>query len=218
MGATIAAVGEPTEQLDIVNPATGDLVSTTDRATVHETGAWHQVFHCLVVSQARRSVVLQRRSPAKRAFPGKLDLSVTGHLSAGEAPLDGIREAEEELGVPLDPKRLVPLGTRLLADDGGEDFNRERVHAYMYPDNRQLDGYAPPIAEVDGLVEVEAGNLIRLLGEPGLRVPALSWHQGGAIAAAEIERDDLVTPSDGYWIVMAVMAERYLDGEHPLAV
>ncbi|MGI9609516.1 MAG: NUDIX hydrolase, partial [Acidimicrobiia bacterium] len=67
------------ERLDIVSPATGAVLDSSTRAEVHESGQWHQVFHCLVLRPSDKSIILQRRALSKAAFPGLLDLSVTGH-------------------------------------------------------------------------------------------------------------------------------------------
>lgn len=203
-----------TERIDVVSPATGDVLATEDRAVVHTDGLWHQVFHCLVVRPSAQSVVLQRRAFTKPAFPGKLDLSATGHLEAGETPLDGLREFEEELGIQLDPEHLIPLGTRLLADDNGEGKNRERVHVFFVLDDRPITDYRPPPHEVADIVELDVTDLLAILGDHSVRVTARSSANGDEL----VGNADLVEGADGYWTVLAVMAQRALAGETLLAV
>ncbi len=206
------------ELLDVVDPATGAVLEARPRSEVHRDGLWHQVFHCLVVRPSAGSVVLQERSPHKAAFPGKLDLSATGHLAAGETPAEGIRELHEELGVDLDPDQLVPVGTRLLADDGGEGQNRELVHLYFCADDRSLASYTPAPDEVSALVEVSAESLVALSADPELVVPALRWTPDTGSQPIELRRSALVADAGQYWIVLAIMAVRFLRGEHPLAI
>lgn len=220
------------EQLDIVTP-TGDYLRTADRAEVHDGGHWHQVFHCLVIrpgSPAR--VVLQRRHHSKAAFPGLLDLSATGHLTAGESPRDGVRELNEELGIDASIDDLVPIGLRLLVDDEGEGHNRERVHLYFMTDDRPLDSYSPEPTEVESLVEVGAGDLLNLINEivtadqrPGDGSPSttstidgLEWRPGSGVRRTAVGANDLIKPSDGYWTVLLVMAERFAAGAGALAI
>jgi len=210
------------EPLDIVT-ATGAHVRSAGRREVHDGGHWHQVFHCLVVRSAPPArVVLQRRHRAKVAFPGLLDLSATGHLTAGERPVDGVRELNEELGIQVTPADLVPIGVRLLADDdGGEGHNRERVHLFFVTDDRPLDHYDPDPDEVESLVEVGAGDLLRLFDHqphPAPSVEACEWQPGSPPVQVTIDRSDLVAPVDGYWIVLLVMAERFVASEGPLAI
>ncbi len=221
------------ELLDVVE-ATGAPLGRAGREEVHRRGLWHEVFHCLVVRpDPPARVVLQRRRRAARAFPGQLDLTVTGHLAAGEQPLDGRREISEELGIEVRPEQLVPLGVRLLADDAGEGRNRERAHAYLLPDDRPLTAYPLDPSEVEGLVELTVADLLRLLagaaaaadgpvagGDAAVTVPCreISAAPGSVPVETTCRPDDLVLPLDGYWTVVAVMAERLVAGHRPLAV
>lgn len=208
----------PEELLDVVDPVSGEVVEQRTRSDVHRLGLWHQVFHCLVVRPSARTVVLQRRSADKSAFPNQLDLSATGHLSAGESALDGVRELNEELGIEIDLDDLVPLGQRLLADDLGEGTNREIVNLYFLADDRALEGYRPDASEVSGLVELAATDLLDLLADREPRCSAQEWDPEGGRRSIEVEREDLVVDVSGYWVVVAVMADRFLSGATPIAV
>lgn len=206
------------ELLDVVDPVSGRVLEQRSRGDVHRLGLWHQVFHCLVVRPASGTVVLQRRSASKAAFPDLLDLSATGHLEAGEAPIEGIRELREELGIDPDPDRLTALGHRLLADDQGEGLNRELVHLYFLADDRPIDRYRPALDEVSGLVELAAGDLLELLADRVATVPAMEWSPPEGSRSIAVGRNDLVDDVSGYWVVVAVMADRFLRGLSPVAV
>lgn len=208
----------PEEELDVIEPD-GTWIGRRTRGEVHAEGLWHQVFHCLVVrTGAPARVVLQQRHEGVRSFPGKLDLSATGHLEAGESPLEGVRELVEELGVEVDPGRLVPLGARLLVDDGGEGRNRERVNAYLLADDRPLERFRPDPSAVAALVELGTADLLALLADPAHRAPARRWTPGAAVGDCTVTAADLVPAVDGYWTVLAVMADRFAKGERPLAI
>lgn len=207
------------ELIDVVDPATGERLDTRPRSAAHAEGLWHQVFHCMVIRRSARSIVLQLRSEAKAAFPGKLDLSVTGHLEAGESPSEGIREAEEELGVSFDAASLVPVGTRLLADDNGEGRNRERVNVFFLADERPIEAYDPPEEEVAGLVEIGIDDFLAALANPDLVVEVKAVAAGTErVTAQSFTRQDLVEGGSGYWVVLGAMAGRFADGEEPIAV
>ena len=207
------------ELLDVVTP-TGTFIQTLGRKEVHEQGLWHQTFHCLVVRPAQRSVILQERSPKKSSFGGLCDLSVTGHLEAGETPEEGIRELREELGVDdVTVDQLVPVGVRLLADDLGEGHtNRERVHVFFLADDRPVSQYSPPEAEVSALVEVDVDDFVALFGPDQPSVPATRHEVGAQAIPTQLRAENLVVPTDGYWVVLAVMARRFINGELPIAV
>jgi hypothetical protein len=143
---------------------------------------------------------------------------VAGHLRAGEEPLHGIRELREELGIDVDPSRLVSLGRRMLADDAGEGRNREIAHVYLLMDDTPLANFNLDPAEIGGLVELTIVDLLAMLEDPMLSV------QGHAIDASGTNEDvmccvrDLVPVIDGYWVVLATMALQHARGLHPLGI
>lgn len=194
-------------------------MGSVGRSEVHRDGLWHEVFHCLIVRTTLPArVVLQRRRLQARAFAGLLDLSVTGHLLAGESPVEGVRELREELGIDVSPDRLVALGTRLIADDSGEGRNRELAHVFLLADDRPLVDFRLDPDEVGGLVEISVDDLLVVLRVPDAVVPCTEIGTAGVARATTCTRGDLVTPLDGYWTVLAVMADRFAKGESPLAI
>ena len=50
----------------------------------------------------------------KKVFPGLWDISVAGHIAAGESILDAaLREVHEELGLEIKSEDLLKIGTRM---------------------------------------------------------------------------------------------------------
>ena len=89
-------------------------VPTGERKTrhaVHRDGDWHAAIHLWIVD-ARGYPWLQRRSTTKDLAAGKVDVSVGGHLAAGETWQDALRESHEELGILLTPGDVTVLGTQ----------------------------------------------------------------------------------------------------------
>ena len=84
---------------------------TRSRVEAHEQGLWHRTVHVWVVN-ARGEVLLQKRAPGLVSRPGKWDISVGGHIHAGESSMDAaIRETKEELGFNVNPDELKFLFT-----------------------------------------------------------------------------------------------------------
>lgn len=159
------------EPLDVLGPdgrATGVVKA---RGKVHEDGDWHRAIHIWVVQQ-ERYVLLQRRSRDKELEPLRLDVSVGGHLRAGETLLDALREAEEELGLELRPGQVEYLGTavseRRYPDHEPPLLDREHQDVYVVRDDRPLQAYRLQASEVDTLYEVPLEKAIALFeaGEP----------------------------------------------------
>lgn len=104
------------EKIDVLDgrgEKTGRIVWKSE---AHRAGLWHRCFHCWILSPETESVgpylFVQRRAPGKETWPDRLDVTVGGHLGAGEEPLDGLREVEEELGLKVMSDELILLGTR----------------------------------------------------------------------------------------------------------
>jgi isopentenyldiphosphate isomerase len=99
------------ELLDVLTPdglPTGRIKAKPD---VHRDGDWHRAAHVWLVTPDAR-VLLQRRAAMKENWPDLWDVSVAGHISAGESAIDAaIREAHEELGLVLAAGDLTHLGT-----------------------------------------------------------------------------------------------------------
>lgn len=220
MAVTDSAPG--VEHLDVVDEV-GRYLRTAPRDEVHERGEWHRVFHCQVVTlrDGVPTAVLQQRSRSKAAFAGLIDISAAGHLAAGETPLDGVRELEEELGVRAAGTDLVSLGVRRLADDSGEGrLNCELTSVYLLRDDRPLTDYVLARDEVDAVLDAPIADLLGLFsGAPSISVQgvASAGHPDASEIALEVTLDDFV-PSSEYWVVLMVMAQRFLAGQGPLAV
>jgi isopentenyldiphosphate isomerase len=178
------------ELLDVFDDR-GCHAGTKRRGDVHRDGDWHLAFHLWVVRAD--GVLLQRRASTKGSWPGRLDASAAGHLLAGEAIRDGLREAEEELGVAYAFEALTPLGVHRVADaerDGAT--NRELQHVFGVRDDRPLKAWtAFDRIELDGLVLVGHAAFAALAaGAPGA-VPGTAW-DGERLAPIEVAARELV--------------------------
>jgi len=75
------------------------------------------------VRNSSGALFIPRRAPTKRLFPDSLDVSVGGHVSAGETyAVSLMREAEEELGIR--DKRWLEIGAFAPHSHGVSAFMR----------------------------------------------------------------------------------------------
>jgi isopentenyldiphosphate isomerase len=211
------------EMLDVFDDL-GCHLGVKSRDAVHQSGDWHRVFHCQIaaIRNGVPVVVLQRRSNRKAAFPGLLDLSAAGHLAAGEAPLDGVRELTEELGVSPNREKLVLLGERRLVDDSGEGrLNKEITSVFLLRDDRPLNGYVLQRAEVDAVFDAPIDDLLALFAGDINNVELFGVEHAGSEKAREVSAQVSLTdfvPGQSYWVSLFIMCERFLRGERPLAI
>ncbi|MFD0589542.1 NUDIX domain-containing protein [Paenibacillus sp. GCM10027627] len=157
----------PEERFDIydehMNP-----IGTATRSETHANGYWHRSFHCWLTRDDgdKRYVWFQLRQLSKDTNPGCYDITVAGHLAAGETVMDASRELEEEIGVAASFEELVPLG-QIREEDSGMaggtpyiDREVSDVFALRYP--YPLDTLRLQQDEVAGVFEAEIAELLSL--------------------------------------------------------
>ena len=77
---------------------TGEVLT---RKEVHKRGLWHRIIVIAIINE-KNEILIQQRSDDKDKNPGMWDISVTGHLSAGQDSLTAAtREISEEVSVSL---------------------------------------------------------------------------------------------------------------------
>lgn len=207
------------ELLDVLTDD-GIVIGTATRRDVHEQGLWHRTFHALVVRPGLPARVVFQRRAATSAFAGLLDFTAAGHLAAGEEPVDGARELEEEVGLSVVSTDLVAVGVHRIIDHRDGITNREQVHVFFVRSDLALDRFHPDPAEVSSLVEVDVEALLRLVDptSPTKRIDAREWEPGAAVIDVELGPDDLMPGYDDYLIKTMIMAERFAAGRSPIAL
>ena len=94
------------ELYDLVDENNNPLGLTKPKSQVHRDGDWHRAVHVWIVNQ-NKEVLVQKRTPTKTLSPNLWDLSMGGHISAGEEPVHAaMRELKEELGMEVNPEDL----------------------------------------------------------------------------------------------------------------
>lgn len=93
------------EMVDVYDSLTGEKTGEViSKNEAHSKGIWHSAIHILLVNKERNKILLQKRCADKKLYPNRWDITVGGHISAGEEALvSAHRELEEELG--LDSKK-----------------------------------------------------------------------------------------------------------------
>ena len=107
------------ERFDILDGSGAPVGQARPRSEVHARGLWHRAFHLFLVARLDGvpHALLQRRSEDKDTSPGKLDVAVGGHFSAGETIVEAVREVEEELGLRVSVGELTFLWTQAVVHE-----------------------------------------------------------------------------------------------------
>lgn len=107
------------------------------KSEAHRNGYLHPTIHVWILT-ADKKVLIQQRSFKKDTFPGLWDVSVAGHISAGEDPLSSaVREIEEEVGLQISSNELIFIGTQLAKHLHAEHLIDHELH-YIYLLQREI--------------------------------------------------------------------------------
>ncbi len=151
------------ELIDILTPDGLPTGLTRPKPEVHRDGDWHRAAHLWIATPDGR-VLLQRRAEVKESWPGLWDVSVAGHVNAGEGAREAaVREAFEELGVRIAADELVQLGTlRYQAVlNGGAYIENELHEVFFVRRELETDSLMLDPAEVAEVALVAPGELDR---------------------------------------------------------
>jgi len=100
------------ELIDILTSEGKPTGKTALKSEAHKNGWFHATVHIWLYTTDEK-ILLQKRALSKKVFPGLWDISVAGHIGAGEAILTSAkREVFEEIGLHLNEDDFIKIGTR----------------------------------------------------------------------------------------------------------
>jgi isopentenyldiphosphate isomerase len=155
------------EYLDIVDQNGKPTGSIALKSEAHAKGLYHNTIH-LWLYTSKGEILLQQRSHKKVIFPLLWDVSVAGHIDAGETfTAAALRETEEEIGLQLQPDDLLQIGTRLHESsyNSGALIDNEFHQIYIARLPVGLNQLIPQIEEVEDLKLVSFRQFKDLLNQ-----------------------------------------------------
>ena len=101
------------ELIDITTKNGKPTGKTALKSEAHKNGWFHTTVHVWLYTKNQK-ILLQQRAFTKKVFPGIWDISVAGHIAAGEGVLEAAkREVFEEIGLSLDLSDFKKITTRI---------------------------------------------------------------------------------------------------------
>ena len=98
------------ELIDILNAKGEKTGETCMKSEVHKKGIFHASVHIWIYDN-NGNILVQRRAMDKDTHPNHWDVSVAGHVGAGELPvISAIREVKEEIGLKIKEDNLEEIG------------------------------------------------------------------------------------------------------------
>lgn len=150
------------------------------RGDVHRLGLWHRAIIVALVNDDNK-VLIQKRSLKKEKFPGLWDLSVAGHLPAGQDSVScAAAEVMEEVGYML-PKKVQLRDFRFMFS-----FRNQISLSDTFIENQFYDFFIYNVGDLDistlSVQENEVSEIkwatafeIKTLAAQGLMHPRNEW-------------------------------------------
>jgi len=120
------------ELIDVLDKTGKFTGQTALKSIVHRLGLYHASIHIWLYTLDNK-ILVQKRAKQKEVFPDLWDISVAGHISAGENPKQAaLREIEEEIGIYPTMEELDFIGIYLSEKQPKPDlFDNEFHHIYI---------------------------------------------------------------------------------------
>lgn len=100
------------EIIDILDENGNYTGKTCLKSEAHAYGYFHPTVHIWLYTTDKK-ILLQKRALTKKVFPGLWDISVAGHVAAGESiETAALREIKEEIGIRINSKELEKINIR----------------------------------------------------------------------------------------------------------
>lgn len=149
-----------------------DIVTKTGRPTghsalkqeIHKKGHYHNTVHIWFYT-LKGDILLQQRAASKVICPLLWDVSVAGHIDAGETLKSGaVRETKEEIGLTIAENNLVKIGVfECFKKYNNGIIDNEFHHTFIAELKTGLNQLIPQKEEVEALKLVSTEAFMQLL-------------------------------------------------------
>ena len=155
------------EYIDIVTKSGRPTGKIALKSEAHKNGWYHNTIH-LWLYTSNGEILLQQRSQKKLISPLLWDVSVAGHIDAGESFIEAaLRETKEEIGLDLNPNDLKKIGVKLHESsyDNGNIRDYEFHQVYIANLKTEISKLKPQEDEVEALKLVNYDQFEALLSQ-----------------------------------------------------
>ncbi len=207
------------EIVDILQPPFFTKTGThKPQSQAWKDGDWIGTFNLWIVQDSPRpAIVYQMRSPDSSWAPNKLDVTAGGHYQAGKERTDGLREVVEELGKHYKPEQLTFVGRKLhVAPDVLGNERRNIIDISLIIDNAPLESYILQPEEVYAICICPIDELVKVHSDPTYSFETAAQRSDGTTWDISVTNDLFPENWDAYHFKMALLAQRFLQGEQHL--
>jgi len=120
------------ELIDVLDSKGNYTGQSIMKSEAHRTGVFHPSIHVWFYTD-QAEILIQQRAKNKDTHPELWDVSVAGHIGAGEDIVtSAIREVKEEIGLDITDKELHKIGVFKYSYQHHEDLlDREFHHTFL---------------------------------------------------------------------------------------
>jgi len=165
------------EIIDILTSNGKPTGETCLKSEAHKKGLYHATVHVWFYT-ADKKILLQKRASVKKVFPNRWDVSVAGHIGAGEKiESAAIREVKEEIGITISETELTKVGLRkdeIVHPNGILD--NEFKHIFLCQLKRDVSELIMQIGEVDDLQIFDLSILKDTTKHGSFMVPNMNFY------------------------------------------
>jgi isopentenyldiphosphate isomerase len=154
------------ELIDVLDAEGNATGKTCLKSIVHKTGLYHATVHIWFYT-TKGSILLQQRASSKIIYPLLWDVSVAGHIDAGEGfTTAAVREIKEEIGLIVDENELVKIGVfKSFKKYNTGIIDNEFHHVFIAELKEDLDKLICQKEEVEALKLVTTKTYYDLLND-----------------------------------------------------
>lgn len=140
------------ELIDIVDKNGNPTGVSAPKSEIHTKGHLHNTAHVWLYTSDGK-ILLQQRAASKLIYPLLWDVSVAGHVDAGETiEAAAIREAREEIGITISEAQLIKIGVFECFQSYPNGLHDNEFHnTYIVEIKETLEDLSPQIDEVEAL-------------------------------------------------------------------
>ncbi|MDU8887174.1 NUDIX domain-containing protein [Yeosuana sp. MJ-SS3] len=164
------------EYLDIVTKEGKPIGKSAPKSEIHQKGYYHHTAHVWFYTK-NSEVLLSQRSAKKEICPLMWDVSVAGHIDAGEtAKQAAVRETKEEIDLKISEKDLLQIGVFECFQSYKNGIKDNEFHNTFIAELKiPISNLSPQVEEVEALKLVPLEDfewLIEHIGIDNHFVPA----------------------------------------------
>jgi len=152
------------EYIDIVTKTGEPTGNKALKSEIHQKGLYHHTVHVWYYTPSG-NILLQQRSIKKTIYPLLWDVSVAGHIDAGESLVNAAkRETLEEIGYDVLEKDLIKIGVfECFQSYPNGIHDNEFHHTFISKITVDIHDLTPQLNEVEALKFVTMDAFKQLL-------------------------------------------------------